>query len=92
MKAEIGWKRINEEGEKIQVYAHHVGDRWLFYWRYRRYEQWEELKNPPLEDWLALLDAVERGANRRRYPPEEPLRFRKRVRELFPGADLDKKD
>jgi len=87
-KAELGWKRINEEGEKIQCYAQHVGGRWLFYWRYRRYECWEALPNPPLEDWLMLLDAVERAANRRRFPPEEPLKIRKRISELFPGTEL----
>lgn len=87
-KAEIGWKRINEEGEKIQVYAHHVGNTWKFYWRYKRFECWEDLKNPPLEDWFYLLDAVKRGANRRRYPPEEIQRIRKRIHELYPDADL----
>ena len=31
-KAEISWKRTTEDGEKVQVYAHHVGNRfhaWL---------------------------------------------------------------
>lgn len=88
-KAEIGWKRLDAEGQKVQIYAHHVGDRWFFYGRYRRYDQWMPIEEPILEDWLELLDAVERGAQRRRYPPEEAPRLRKRIHELFPEADMD---
>jgi hypothetical protein len=46
-KAEIGWKKRDEEGRKVQVYAQHVGDRWLFYWRPARFDQWEALEKPP---------------------------------------------
>lgn len=88
-KAEISWTRTTEEGEKLQVYAHHVGDRWLFYSRHRRYEDWEEVKNPPLEDWLELLDGIKRRVARRLLRPEEPGRVEKRIRELFPEAKLE---
>jgi hypothetical protein len=87
-KAEISWKRTNEEGEKVQVYAHHVGDRWLFYWRRQRFDQWELLKFPPLEDWMALLDSVRRRVQRRLLRPQEIERIEKRIRELFPEADI----
>ncbi len=88
-KAEISWKRINEEGVKIQVYVHHVGDEWRFFWRYRRYDRWQAIEEPPLEDWLELLDAVQRLINRRRIRPEEEGRIRKSIRERFPEAELD---
>ncbi|HKQ38069.1 MAG TPA: hypothetical protein VJ063_08335 [Verrucomicrobiae bacterium] len=88
-KAEISWKRTDEAGEKVQVYVHHVGDQWLFYWRYRRFDQWEPLKFPPLEDWMELLDAVRRRVQRRLLRPEEIGRIEKRIRELFPEADIN---
>jgi hypothetical protein len=87
-KAEISWVRTTEEGEKFQVYAHHVGDRWNFYIRQRRFEQWQELKQPPLEDWLELLDAVRRRVQRRRLRPEEIQGVEKTIRERFPEADI----
>ncbi|MEY2787525.1 MAG: hypothetical protein RLZZ34_668, partial [Verrucomicrobiota bacterium] len=42
------------------------------------------MPEPPLEDWLELLDALERGYVRRRYPPEHIEAVRKRIREVFP--------
>jgi hypothetical protein len=81
-KAEISWKRTDDAGERVQVYAHHVGNRWLFYWRHRRYDQWQPLEFPPLEDWLALLDSVRRRAQRRLLRPEEIGCIEKRIREL----------
>ena len=87
-KAEIAWKRQTSEGEIFQVYAHHVGNRWNFYIRQRRYDQWQALENPPLEDWLALLDAVRRRVARRLLRPEEIQRVEKTIRELFPEAEV----
>src|SRR5205823_2272222 len=69
-KAEISWKRVNEEGIKLQVYVQHVSREWRFFARERRYDQWQPVPNPPLEDWLELLDAVQRLINRRRLRPE----------------------
>lgn len=88
-KAEISWKRINDEGEKLQVYAQRVGGDWRFYSRHRRYERWEAQENPPLEDWLELLDAVRRRAARRLLRPEDVERVEKRIRERFPVAKLN---
>lgn len=84
-KAEISWKRVTAEGEKLQVYVHHVGRDWLFFSREKRYDRWQPVENPPLEDWLELLDAVQRLINRRRLKPEEAGRIRKMIRERFPG-------
>ena len=87
-KAEISWKRVTEDGEKLQVYAHHVGNQWLFYSRQKRFDQWQLQKFPPLEDWLELLDAVRRRAARRLLRPEEVSRVERKIRELFPEASL----
>lgn len=87
-KAEISWTRTTEEGEKCQVYAHHFGNRWIFYIRRRRYDEWQENKQPPLEDWLELLDSIRRRVQRRLLRPEEIQRVEKTIRERFPEAKL----
>jgi hypothetical protein len=87
-KAEISWKRETESGERLQIYAHHVGNRWIFYQREKRFDDWQENENPPLEDWLELLDGVRRRIQRRLVRPEEEGRVKKRIRELFPEARI----
>ena len=87
-KAEISWNRVSEDGQKRQAYAHHVGTGWIFYSRAKRFDEWEENKNPPLEDWLELLDGVRRRINRRLLRPEEEARVVKRIRELYPEAEI----
>jgi hypothetical protein len=86
-KAEISWKRTTPEGETWQCYAQHVGKEWIFYQRQKRYDQWQEVSNPPLEDWLALLDSVQRRINRQLLRPETEGRLRKIILERFPGTD-----
>jgi len=88
-KAEISWKRVTEEGMRLQVYAQHVGGDWRFFARERRYDQWEAIADPPLEDWLELLDSVQRRINRRLLRPEEEGRVKKSIRERFPEAKLE---
>jgi hypothetical protein len=87
-KAEISWKRRTPDGQRMEFYAQHVGDRWIFYHRERRVGIWTEMEHPPLEDWLALLDAIRRRAARRLLRPEEVGRVTKRISELFPEANL----
>ena len=87
-KAEISWTREKEDGTAIQVYAQHVGRNWNFFARERRYDRWQAIKEPPLEDWLELLDAVQRRINRRLLRPEEEGRVRKSIRERFPDAKV----
>jgi hypothetical protein len=89
-KAEISWKRTTPEGETLQCYAQHVGRQWIFYSRGKRFDQWAEIKNPPLEDWLALLDSVQRRINRRLLRPEEEERLRRIIMERFPGTDKER--
>jgi hypothetical protein len=88
-KAEISWKRVTEEGTKLQVYAQHVGRDWLFYRRQRRYDQWQPVADPPIEDWLELLDAIQRLIVRRRARPEEEDKIKKSIRERFPETRLE---
>jgi hypothetical protein len=87
-KAEISWKRVNEEGEKIQVYAQHVGREWRFFAREKRFDDWQPVPEPPLEDWLELLDAVQRLITRRRYQPADEEHLRRRIRERYPEAGV----
>lgn len=87
-KAEIGWKGLSADGGKRDVYAHHVGDRWVFFDRERRFESWRPLPEPCLEDWMELLAAVERRVTRRLQRPEEPDRIRKAIKERFPDAPI----
>jgi hypothetical protein len=87
-KAEISWRRVTEDGEKLQVYAQHIGREWHFFQRQKRFDEWVEIAKPPLEDWLELLDAVRRLINRRRYQPIDEEHLTRRIREHFPGVEL----
>ena len=87
-KAEISWKRTTEDGEKLQVYVQHIGRDWKFFHRHKRYDVWQPVPEPPLEDWLELLDAMQRLVNRRRYQPDDEEKLRRQIRELFPEADV----
>lgn len=88
IKSEISWKRVTEDGEKIQVNAQHVGRQWIFSHRGKRFDTWETVAEPPLEDWLELLDAVQRLINRRRYQPDDEEKLRRIIRERFPDAGV----
>ena len=83
-RGEISWVRTAEDGVKFHVYAHRVGIRWDFYIRRRRFDEWQSVKSPPLEDWLELLDGVRRRVLRRLVRPEEVERVEKIIRERFP--------
>ena len=87
-KAEISWNRRNEDGERFQVYARHVGREWRFFIRQKRYEIWQPMENPPLEDWMELLDAVRRRVARRLLKPDDQERVERSIRERFPEATI----
>lgn len=87
-KNDISWKRRTPDGEKVEVYAHHVGTSWNFYMRGRRFEDWLPVAQPPLEDWLVLLDGVERLAARDRVPAQKAEQLRAIIRERFPDASV----
>ncbi len=87
-KAEISWRRVTTEGVRLQVYAQHVGRDWRFYIRERRYDRWQAVPEPPLADWLELLDSVQRRINRRLLRPEEEAHVKQLIRERFPEAPV----
>jgi hypothetical protein len=87
-KAEISWKRVTGDGVKLQVYVQHVGRDWKFFHREKRFEVWQPVKDPPLEDWMALLDAMQRLITRRRYQPDDEVRLRKQIRDRYPEAEF----
>ena len=75
-------------GVKLQVNAQRVSREWRFFQREKRFDQWQPVPEPPLEDWLELLDAVQRLITRRRLQPEHEERLRRRIRERFPEAKI----
>jgi hypothetical protein len=85
----IEWVRKDADGEKIEVKAHQIRERWDFYWRPGRTWGWNVLETPLLEDWLEVLDGVERRVNRRQYPLDEPAKVRRLIRERYPDAEFD---
>ena len=87
-KAEISWKRVTDDGTKLQVYVQRVGRDWKFFHREKRFELWQPVPQPPLEDWLALLDAMQRLVRRRRYQPDDEERLRRQIREHYPEAGV----
>jgi hypothetical protein len=87
-KAEISWKRVTEDGQKLQVYAQRVSRDWRFFHREKRFDQWQPVPEPPLEDWMLLLDAVQRMVTRRRLQPADEERLIRRIRERFPEAKI----
>ena len=85
-KGDIGWKRRDEDGRRVQVNAKKVGDRWLFRIRGQRFDEWQNHINPPLDDWMELLDAVRRRIQRNLIPEIEEDHLIKTIRERFPEA------
>ena len=87
-RAEISWKKRTDEGQKREVYAKHVGNQWMFYAREQRFDDWEPLPQPPLDDWLELLDGVRRRVGRRLLRPEEEERVIQAIRLRYPEAEV----
>lgn len=87
-KGEISWKGRTAEGVKREVNARRIGGEWKFYVREKRYDQWELLPRPPVEDWLELLDGVQRRIARRLLRPEEEAHVKKIISERFPGTEF----
>jgi hypothetical protein len=87
-KAEIGWERRLEDGSKLEVYVIHTGGQYRFFARAKRFDEWEAVKIPPLEDWMMLLDAVRRRVTRRKLMPDDEARLVRAIQERFPEAEL----
>ena len=87
-KKDISWKRRTESGERQEMYVRRLAGQWIFYTRQGRYDQWRILDDPPLADWLELLDAVSRRSLRQLLRPEEVEQLKKIIHLRFPGATL----
>lgn len=87
-KGEIGWKRRDEEGKRVKICAEPSGTKWTFYQQYKRYENWEEVSDPPLEDWENLLDAVRRRIARKKIPMGEDQILIRLILKKYPDAEL----
>jgi hypothetical protein len=87
-KAEISWKTKNEEGVRREVYVHCVGNAWKFFEREKKFEDWQPLERPLLEDYLELLDGVQRRVARRLLEPDDEKRVRRMIREAYPDAKI----
>lgn len=91
-KAEIGWTTPGDDGVKRHVYAHKFGGEWRFFERPRRKGaevQWIRMEDPPLSDWLELLDAIRRRAARDLHPPVEIEKVKTAIRERFPEHEFE---
>ena len=87
-KREIGWKRRDAEGQRVQVKAQKTGNRWHFHIRGRKFDDWQLLEEPPLEDWLELLDCVRRRIQRNLVPEVEEDLLKRVIRDHYPEAEL----
>jgi hypothetical protein len=88
-RGEVSWKGQTPEGVRREVYAKKTGTTWKFYAREKRFDKWLLISEPPLEDWLALLDGVQRRIARRLLRPEEEDRLKRKIDELFPGREQE---
>ena len=89
-KGEISWKGSFEDGRKRQAYAKKIGRNWRFFDREKRYDNWEPVLKPDFDDWIELLDGVDRRVHRRLLQPQDADRLRQKIKELFPGAEVPK--
>lgn len=87
-KAEIGWERKLEDGTTRQEYVMHTGGQYRFFARAKRFDHWEPVKEPPIEDWLELLDCVRRRITRRKLMPVDEKRVMQCIRDRFPEYEF----
>ncbi|MDF3131263.1 hypothetical protein P0Y35_18810 [Kiritimatiellaeota bacterium B1221] len=66
MRQTLGWKEIDEDGNKLEVEAYHERNHWTFTKRRNRRYDWETIETPSVADWEQLLDLLERKYQRRR--------------------------
>jgi len=88
-KSEIGWKRTTADGETLQIFARHRGGSWYFFCRSHRYEQWQKIEKPTLEDWLLLLDSIRRRIPRKLFQPQEEMKIKQTILQQYPDAKFD---
>lgn len=65
MRHTLGWKEIDELGNKLEVEANRERNHWTFAKRKNRRYAWDAVE-PTVADWKELLDLLERKYQRRR--------------------------
>ena len=87
-KAEIEFEYPLEDATARHVYVAHNGGQYRFFAREKRFDNWEAVAEPPIEDWLELLDCVRRRIARRKLMQPEEARVMQRIRERFPAHEF----
>lgn len=91
MSVEIQWTDTDPEtGEKRFVRVERFAQRWNFFVRFRRRENWTKPRQITLEMWEQLLDGLERRYTRREGVSEADLQAVKRtIQHYKPPPSLD---
>jgi len=87
-KAEIGFERRLEDGTTRSFYVAHNGGQYRFFARQKRFDNWEAVKDPSLDDWLEFLDCVRRRIARRKLMPPEEVRVMQCIHIRFPAHEF----
>ena len=83
-KADIGYERRLDDGTLVKFYVARSGGEYRFFSRLKRFDNWEPVEKPSIEDWLELLDCVKRRVARRKLMPDEETRLLQYIRRQFP--------
>jgi hypothetical protein len=94
MSVEVQWTDNDPEtGEKRFVSVERFANRWKFWVRFRRREDWQTPKRVTREMWEELLDALERRYQRREGVSEDDLAsVRKILMTYKPPPTVDAED
>jgi hypothetical protein len=91
------WQKVRSVGkvvsrtvERGRLMPRKLVRNWRFFDREKRYDNWEPVLKPEFDDWIELLDGVDRRVHRRLLQPQDANRLRQKIKELFPGADVPK--
>jgi hypothetical protein len=88
LKIEIAWTGEGPDGQKRQIRARSHADDWIFSTRAKRFDEWEVLASPSIEEWRMLLDGLRRRRGRHLAGAKDEARLLARIRRLFPGEPV----
>jgi hypothetical protein len=75
------WKRVNEEGEKVEVRAERFAGKWKFQAKAKSDEGWTYFDSPSDDDLLELRDILWRKYQRKRLPHDDVASIERMLRE-----------
>ena len=75
------WKRVNEEGEKVEVRAERFAGKWKFQVKAKSDEGWTYFDSPSDDDLLELRDILWRKYQRKRLPHDDVASIERMLRE-----------